>query len=184
MDAESLRSFLPELTTFLARFDDCFLDHRSRDHLPVYVSGQLSNLIRKTAEPIAKQAGVPPRTLQQFLSGFLWNHERMRDRVQQIVASEHAGPASIGLIDETSFVKKGNKTPGVQRQWCGPSQALAGSGDVRRRRQWEWQWPQSRESRPGQRPGAPRRKRACRACTGARRRWRRCRAGGVIDPHV
>lgn len=119
MDAESLRSFLPELTTFLARFDDCFLDHRSRDHLPVYVSGQLSNLIRKTAEPIAKQAGVPPRTLQQFLSGFLWNHERMRDRVQQIVASEHAGPASIGLIDETSFVKKGNKTPGVQRQWCG-----------------------------------------------------------------
>jgi len=43
----------------------------------------------------------------------------MRDRVQEIVAMEHAGPHSIGLIDETSFVKKGKKTPGVQRQWCG-----------------------------------------------------------------
>jgi SRSO17 transposase len=39
--------------------------------------------------------------------------------VQQIVAAEHAGPNSVGLIDETSFVKKGRKTPGVQRQWCG-----------------------------------------------------------------
>lgn len=25
----------------------------------------------------------------------------------------------MGIIDETSFVKKGDKTPGVQRQWCG-----------------------------------------------------------------
>ena len=32
---------------------------------------------------------------------------------------EHSGPNSIGIIDETSDVKKGNKTPGVKRQWCG-----------------------------------------------------------------
>jgi SRSO17 transposase len=43
----------------------------------------------------------------------------MRDRVQQIVARDHTGPGSIGLIDETSFLKKGTKTPGVKRQWCG-----------------------------------------------------------------
>jgi len=36
-----------------------------------------------------------------------------------LVASEHVGPNSIGIIDETSDVKKGDKTPGVQRQWCG-----------------------------------------------------------------
>ena len=40
--------------------------------------------------------------------------------VQHIVRDEHAGPHSIGIIDETSDVKKGDKTPGVQRQWCGP----------------------------------------------------------------
>lgn len=119
MDAESLRSFLPELTTFLKRFDDCFRDHRSREHLPVYVNGQLSDLDRKSVEPIALRAGEPPRTLQVFLGRLSWEEERMRDQVQQIVASEHAGSASIGLIDETSFVKKGKKTPGVQRQWCG-----------------------------------------------------------------
>jgi SRSO17 transposase len=44
---------------------------------------------------------------------------RLRDQLQLIVGDEHSGPHSIGIIDETSDVKKGDKTPGVQRQWCG-----------------------------------------------------------------
>lgn len=119
MDANSLKSFLPELQRFTARFQDCFSDRRSRDHLPVYLRGQLSDLDRKSIEPIALAAGIPPRTLQEFLSSLSWDHERMRDRLQQIVAVEHCGRTTVGLIDETSFVKKGTKTPGVQRQWCG-----------------------------------------------------------------
>ena len=34
-------------------------------------------------------------------------------------ATSTPGPHSIGIFDETSDVKKGDKTPGVQRQWCG-----------------------------------------------------------------
>lgn len=119
MDAASLRSLLPELMSFVKRFGDCFVGCRSREHLPVYVLGQLSDLDRKSVEPMALRAGVAPRTLQEFLSLLSWDQERMRDRVQQIVAVEHPGPNRVGLIDETSFVKKGTKTPGVQRQWCG-----------------------------------------------------------------
>ncbi len=119
MDAQALSRLLPELQRFVARFADCFGDRRSREHLPVYVQGLLSDLDRKSVEPIALKAGLPPRTLQEFLSLLSWDELRMRDRVQQIVAAEHAGPHSVGLIDETSIVKKGTKTPGVQRQWCG-----------------------------------------------------------------
>lgn len=118
MDANELRSLRPELGRFLHRFDDCF-DTVSVDHVPVYVSGQLSDLDRKSVEPIAKRASVPPRTLQEFLSLLAWDHAKMRDRLQQIVVGEHGGPHRVGLIDETSFVKKGSKTPGVQKQWCG-----------------------------------------------------------------
>jgi SRSO17 transposase len=118
MDANELRSLRPELNRFLRRFDDCF-DTASVGHLPVYVRGQLSDLDRKSVEPMAKRAGVAPRTLQEFLSLLAWDHAKMRDRLQHIVAAEHGGPNGVGLIDETSFVKKGNKTPGVQRQWCG-----------------------------------------------------------------
>jgi len=43
----------------------------------------------------------------------------MLDTLQQIVASEHQHPYSVGIFDETGHPKKGDKTPGVQRQWCG-----------------------------------------------------------------
>src|SRR5271166_310967 len=119
MDADQIRQLRPELSRFLKRFDDCFARTDTRAHLPVYVCGQLSNLPDKSVEPIAVEAGVAPRTLQEFLSQLRWDHDRMRDRLQQIVASEHAGKHAVAIIDETSFVKKGNKTPGVQRQWCG-----------------------------------------------------------------
>lgn len=119
MDAEQIRELKPELLGFLAEFDDCFGRCDTRAHFPKYVEGQLSDLPRKSVEPIALKAGVPVRTLQEFLSRHCWNNNRMRDRLQQIVVRDHAGEHSIGLIDETSFVKKGEKTPGVQRQHCG-----------------------------------------------------------------
>lgn len=119
MDANLLRSFLPELDRYIARYDDCFHDHRSRDHMSVYLRGQLSDLERKSAEPIALKFGVAPRSLQEFLKSLDWNEKRMRDRLQKIVAAEHLRWPTVGLIDETSFVKKGDKSPGVQRQWCG-----------------------------------------------------------------
>jgi SRSO17 transposase len=119
MDADELRSLLPEFEAYLGRFDDCFCDCRSREHLAVYTRGQLSDLDRKSIEPIALAAAVAPRTLQEFLSQLSWDHELMRNRLQEIVVAEHSGNGSVGIFDETTFVKKGTKTPGVQRQWCG-----------------------------------------------------------------
>jgi SRSO17 transposase len=119
MDADQIRGLKPMLTRYLKRFDNCFARQDTRAHMPVYVGGQLSDLPAKSCEPIALEAGVAPRTLQEFLSQHKWNESRMRDRLQEMVVSDHAGPNSIGIIDETSDVKKGDKTPGVQRQWCG-----------------------------------------------------------------
>ena len=119
MDVQQIRKLKPKLRRFLRRFDDCFPRKDTRVHLPVYISGQLSDIPEKSVEPIAINAGVPPRTLQEFLSQHHWDHDQARDRLQHIVRDEHAGPHSIGILDETSDVKKGDKTPGVNRQWCG-----------------------------------------------------------------
>ena len=119
MDIPQIRKLKPKLRQFLTRFDDCFPRKDTRAHLPVHVRGQLSDIPEKSVEPIALNAGVPPRTLQEFLSQHRWDHDRARDRLQHIVRDEHAGPNAIGIFDETSDVKKGDKTPGVQRQWCG-----------------------------------------------------------------
>jgi SRSO17 transposase len=119
MEAESLVSLLPELENFLRRFDDCFVRREQRSSLRAYVRGQLSDLPRKSIEPMALACGLPPRNLQQFLSLHGWSEAQVRDRVQQVVAREHHDPDSVAILDETYHAKKGDKTPGVQRQWCG-----------------------------------------------------------------
>ena len=119
MDAKQIRLLKPELRKYLQRFADCFKRSDTRGHLSVYVGGQLSDLPRKNCEPIADAQGIPPRTLQQFLSLLDWDHGLMKTKLQQLIAEEHAGPHSVGIIDETGCPKKGEKTPGVQRQWCG-----------------------------------------------------------------
>jgi SRSO17 transposase len=119
MDARDFRRLETEFTVFLDRFGDCFNRKDTRAHLGVYVRGQLSDLPEKSVEPIALEAGVAPRTLQEFLSQHRWGEDSLRDRLQHIVATDHAGPHTIGIIDETSDVKKGDKTPGVQKQWSG-----------------------------------------------------------------
>lgn len=119
MEMSRLKAIRKNMDRFLTKFDDCIKTRPSRQHLRTYVGGQLGDLARKSVEPIALEAGVAPRTLQEFLSLHEWDEESMRRRVQQIVALEHGDPCAIAVIDETSFPKKGTETTGVQRQYCG-----------------------------------------------------------------
>lgn len=121
MDAEEVRDLDESLREYLAGFDDCFTRKDTRGHLPVYIRGQLSNMQRKSIEPMALEAGVPVRTLQEFLTHLTWDEDAMRDRVQHIARDEcrDSGQEVIATIDETSCVKKGDKTPGVQRHYLG-----------------------------------------------------------------
>jgi SRSO17 transposase len=119
MTPEQILSLNPQLSEFLEEFDDCFARSEPRGHLASYVRGQLSDLPRKSVQPIADFAGTPRRTLQEFLSWSEWDHAPMRDRVQRFVARHHADPHAIGILDESGHPKSGNKTACVQRQWCG-----------------------------------------------------------------
>lgn len=119
MDVDDLERFEEDLDACLVRFGDCFGRSDTRAHLTTYVRGQLSDLDAKSVEPIALQAGTPVRTLQEFLAQHRWDEDSLRRRLIHIVRDEHVTSNTVGIIDETSDVKKGDKTPGVQRQWCG-----------------------------------------------------------------
>ena len=128
MTAEQIAALGPALSSFVGTFVSCFRNRRTRVHLAAYCRGLLSDLPRKSVEPIALECGAAVRTLQEFLTHHRWDHARMRDQLQRRVVRRHL-PAPdekrrdplgvIGLIDETSTPKKGDKTPGVQRQYCG-----------------------------------------------------------------
>lgn len=121
MDAFQIEAVGRGLERFLAEFSDCFGRCDTESYLGVYVRGQNSSLHRKSVEPMALQAGIPPRSLQAFLSLLNWDERRMVDRVQQVVMRDHGHPWAIGSVDETGCPKKGHHTAGVQHQWCGRS---------------------------------------------------------------
>jgi SRSO17 transposase len=114
----------PAFATYLGRYRSCFLQKRTAAHFDTYCRGLLSDLPRKTVEPIALEAGTAVRTLQEFLVTARWDHNHMRDTLQRHLADAVADiPAdrlgTVGVIDETSCQKWGEQTPGVQRQYLG-----------------------------------------------------------------
>ena len=121
MTADQIRSLQSALAALLERFRHCFKRETTFAHWERYLVGLISDLKRKSIEPIALAAGVAVRTLQEFLAFFVWDHHRVHRMLQHLVADEHGSEHAIGVIDASGHQKQGDKTPGVQRQWCGES---------------------------------------------------------------
>jgi SRSO17 transposase len=130
MTEEQITGLGPAFTDYLDGFRKCFPRLPTFKHLGTYCRGLLSNLARKSVEPIALAAGTAVRTLQEFLTHHAWDQDRMRDEIQRRIVRDHLPPPAaapdggigkVGWVDETSVAKKGRKTPGVQRQHCGAS---------------------------------------------------------------
>ena len=119
MNADQIRSLQPGLAALLLRFRGCFKTEKTFGHWQKYLLGLLADLKRKSIEPIALAAGVAVRTLQEFLAFFVWDHARVNRQLQQLVMDEHGCETAIGVIDASAHPKQGDKTPGVQRQYCG-----------------------------------------------------------------
>jgi SRSO17 transposase len=120
MDAQQIESLQPRLRDWIASFEPCFKRKATFGHFQRYLLGLLADLRRKSVEPIALASGTAVRTLQEFLSMFRWDHQRMDRMLSHRVADLHP-QGGIGVIDATGHPKRGDKTPGVQRQYCGES---------------------------------------------------------------
>jgi SRSO17 transposase len=124
MTEQEIAGMMPAFASYLGRFRYCFLQTRTMAHFDSYCRGLLSDLPRKSVEPIALASGTAVRTLQEFLVTTRWDQERARDRLQQDLAAMAAALpddalGTVGVIDETSCQKWGDQTPGVQRQYLG-----------------------------------------------------------------
>ncbi len=75
MTAEQVSSLGPAFTEFLSSFRGCFPRRESFAHLGTYCRGLISDLARKSVEPIALAGGCAVRTLQEFLTHHAWDHD-------------------------------------------------------------------------------------------------------------
>ena len=112
--------FMNELKGFHEQFSDCFLRSESRQHFFNYMVGQFSDLERKSIEPIAlavKNGNV--RALQRFVSDAPWDENNMISKYRSFVNDDLGSPDGALIFDESGFVKKGQDSIGVARQYCG-----------------------------------------------------------------
>src|SRR5947208_4277259 len=87
MTEAQLRALGPALADYLDKYLFCCRYTQTFGHLNTYVRGLLSDLKRKTCEPIALKAGTAVRTLQEFLRDHLWSYEQVRDHFQGHIAT-------------------------------------------------------------------------------------------------
>ena len=112
--------FMDALWEFQSAFHDCFPRSEPRAHFFDYMVGQFSKLERKSIEPMALQVeGGTIRGLQRFISDGVWDEEQMLWNYHQLVADTMGEPDGVLMCDATGFVKKGQDSVGVARQYCG-----------------------------------------------------------------
>lgn len=88
-----------------------------------YLCGQLSNLVRKTIEPMVLELYGTDlnavRALQHFIGQAHWSAEAMIRQCQALVHEWLGDPAAVMVVDGSGFPKQGDDSVGVAHQYCG-----------------------------------------------------------------
>ncbi|MEK9145881.1 MAG: IS701 family transposase, partial [Elusimicrobiota bacterium] len=116
---EELVESAARLKQFMVAFSHHFGRKEMREHGEDFIEGLLSDLERKSVEPIAERAGKDRRGLQRFIGQGGWDHRPVLDELCEQVAREIGTPEGIFVLDPSTFVKQGKNSVGVKRQYCG-----------------------------------------------------------------
>jgi SRSO17 transposase len=134
MTTSEVRAAAAELVYLHERFAPLFGRKEAQAQSWVYLNGLLLGQERKSAEPIALAFGrAGPEglrqsqavALQRFLTCSPWEHGGIQQEIQevfteQVVSQSGNSPiGTVGIIDGSTFVKKGTESVGVKRQHCG-----------------------------------------------------------------
>ena len=99
-----------------------------RRRAAAYLRGLLSRVERKNGWQLAEAVGDrTPDGVQEFLSRTRWDADAVRDDLQQYVIEQFGDGDAVLVLDETGFLKKGNKSAGVGRQYSGTAGRIENS---------------------------------------------------------
>jgi SRSO17 transposase len=80
----------------------------------------MSPVERKNGWQVAEEVGqTTPYAMQHLLDRAKWDCDGVRDALCAYIWETLADPNPVLVIDETGFLKKGDKSVGVQRQYSG-----------------------------------------------------------------
>jgi SRSO17 transposase len=135
MTRDEVRAAARRVTHWHDRFTPLFGRREAQEHSLIYVRGLLSEQLRKSIEPIALRFARGPGdaaatqnevvALQGFITFSPWKVTDVFAEIQAVFAEElmpssaQSSIGTVGVIDESGFVKAGKESVGVAQQWCG-----------------------------------------------------------------
>ena len=121
IDEAMRKNIAEQLVEFHQLFRDCFLRSEQRLLGLGYLRGLISDVARKNIEAIALAFGGPKkvRSMQNFLSRYPWDEEKMLERCQCLLHEAIGDRQGMWCVDSSEFPKKGKESVGVAWQYCG-----------------------------------------------------------------
>jgi SRSO17 transposase len=120
---QNITTAVKELVDYYHGFETLFRRHEQSDWSWFYLCGQLSNLERKTIEPmVLGLLGAIPnaiRDLQRFMGASKWDTTPFIVHLQTQVAAWLGERDGVAIVDGSGFPKQGKHSIGVAYQYCG-----------------------------------------------------------------
>jgi SRSO17 transposase len=122
VSGDVIAGWVNDFTLLWEQAGGCFRRRDTRSHAEGYVRGLLGRVERKNSWQMAEYLGAArPYAVQHLLGRSNWNADTVRDEILRY-SREHmltGGENGVLIVDETGFLKKGDKSAGVQRQYSG-----------------------------------------------------------------
>jgi SRSO17 transposase len=116
----ALLSWERELAGLKQRLAPIFGRRELQETGGAFLDGLLSGIERKTGWLLSEQAGAErPYRIQSLLGRSRWEADALRDEVRAYVIEALGDPCGVLVVDETGFLKKGEHSVGVARQYSG-----------------------------------------------------------------
>ena len=117
---KEMGGWLLRLYQFHERIAPRFARPEPRHRALLYLQAILSEIPRKNSWQVAEQAKqASPYGMQRLLSSAVWDVDGVRDDIRVFVLEHLGRTGGIGILDESCFPKRGKKSAGVGKQYCG-----------------------------------------------------------------
>ena len=120
---QQISNLVEELHSYHAIYSPLFQRREQREQAVDYLNGLMLSIGRKSIEPIVLALkGADPnavRATQQFISEGAWSDQRILKRHWQEVDQTLGEDEGVLILDGSDFLKQGQESVGVKRQYCG-----------------------------------------------------------------
>ncbi len=126
LQASSVARWTHQLDALHARLAPHFARPEPRARARAYLQTVLAGAERRNGWQLAEAAGeATPYGMQRLIASATWDADAVRDDLRAYVVEHLGAPDGVLIVDETGFLKKGDQSAGVQRQYSGTAGRIA-----------------------------------------------------------